>query len=98
MKLAVSLGIPLLAGAALGLAYFLALRVTVQRLHQQRHPGMWMALGLIARLALALAVFVLAVREGGWPALAAALAGFLLARTVLVRRVRAAALEPEGPP
>jgi F1F0 ATPase subunit 2 len=96
MSLLGSLGLSCLAGAALGWVYFLGLWATVRRIPGQRHPGLWMALGLLARFVLLLAVFVFAVRRGGWPALAAALVGFLVARTVVVRRTGVPAIEPEG--
>lgn len=57
-----------------------------------------MVMSLLVRLALVLAVFVLLVRWGGWPALVAALAGFLIARTVLVRRAQTPLLKSEGQP
>jgi F1F0 ATPase subunit 2 len=88
----------MLAGATLGWAYFQGLWATVRRLSQRDHPGRWMAASLFLRLALVLVVFVMAARWGGWPALAAALAGFLAARVLLVRHVRALAPESEDRP
>lgn len=98
MNLLWNLGLSLLVGAALGWLYFRALWTTVRRLPQRRRQGMWMVMSLLVRLALVLAVFVLLVRWGGWPALVAALAGFLIARTVLVRRAQTPLLKSEGQP
>jgi F1F0 ATPase subunit 2 len=76
-------GIP--AGAALGLLYFGGLWWTLKRLPAARRPAA-LALGSYAgRLAACLFVFVLLARVGGWPAVAAVLIAFLLARMVLVR-------------
>jgi len=88
MSLLLVLGLSLALGSALGWVYFQALWTVVQRLPWQRRPGLWMPLSLLTRLALMLAGFMLVVRWGGWPGLSAALAGFLIARTVLVRRAR----------
>ena len=57
-----------------------------------------MALSALARLAPVLAGFTLLVRWGGWPAVTAALAGFLLARTVMLYRLRAIAPASEAKP
>lgn len=81
-----------IAGLLLGWVYFEALWATVRRLPRQRRPAMWMALSFLGRLATALAVFVLLARWGNWATLVAALAGFLIARAVLVHRVRTRAI------
>lgn len=98
MSLALTLALSLLIGAALGWAYFRLLWAAVERLPRQQSPGSRMVLALLARLALAFAVFALVAKFGGAPALMAALAGFVLARTVLVRRARAPTPRPETPP
>lgn len=95
MSLFATLTLTLLLGAALGWVYFLALWTTVRELPQRGHPGLWVALSFLARLALVVAAFTFVVRWGGWPALAATLAGFLIARTVMVRRSRAVASKSE---
>ena len=98
MNLLLILGIALLLGGALGWIYFQVLWAATRQLSRRPHPGAWFVLSLLARLALVLAGFTLVVRWGGWPALAAALAGFLIARTVLVRRARAPAHPAEDQP
>jgi F1F0 ATPase subunit 2 len=81
-----SLLLAVLAGLALGLWYFGGLWLTVQRLPSARHPGVLSLMSLIIRLGLTLAVFYL-VMAGRWERLLACLVGFLLMRTVLVRRL-----------
>lgn len=95
MNLLVNLGVSLLLGSVLGWVYFQVLWSAVQRMTQRQHQGMGFVPSMAARFALMLAGFTIAVRWGDWPALGAALAGFLLARAVIVRRVRAATPLPE---
>lgn len=75
-------------GTVLGWVYFQALWATVRTLPRRQHRGARLALSLMVRLALAFAVFVLVARWGGLPALLPTLAGFLAARTVVMRRAR----------
>lgn len=96
MSLLMHLGLSLVAGVALGSAYFLALWTSAGCLTQSRRAGTWLALGLLARLALTGTAFVLLARWGAWPALATALVGFLIARTLCVRAARQAAPGPAG--
>ncbi len=74
------------AGGAVGLAYFAGLWVTVRALPTSRKPALLVFGSYIVRLGVAGTMFVLLVRSGGWPWLASALAGFVLARVVIVRR------------
>jgi len=79
------------AGAAAGAAFFAALWWTARRLPSARKPGL-LALGsFVARLTVVLGVFYLLSRYGRWEPMVAALAGFVAARLVAVRRVRPAA-------
>lgn len=80
-----ALGLALLAGIALGTTYFLALWWSVERTTRQRRTSAWLAGTVVLRLALAAVAFVGVARWGGWPALGAALAGFVLARSMLLR-------------
>ena len=98
MNLYLQLAIALLLGGALGWVYFHVLWAAAQQLSRRPHASIRFVLSLLARLALALAGFTYVVRWGGWPALAAALAGFLIARTVLVRRARAPVPPAEDQP
>ena len=76
------------AGGIVGLAYFAALWFTVRALPSSTRPARLVLVSYLLRLGMAGAMFVLLVRAGGWPALVSALAGFVIARTVMVRRVR----------
>lgn len=96
LALIANLGLAALAGAALGRVYFVTLWIGVRRLAQSRGAAAWMALGFLARLLLTFAVLLLVVRWQGWPGLVAALAGFLVARTVFVARIRAPVEQQRG--
>jgi len=76
------------AGAALGAAYFLGLWYTVRRQASARWPAVWLLGSAVGRLALLLAGFYL-VMAGSWERLLACLAGFVVARLVLTRRLGA---------
>lgn len=75
----------LAAGTVLGWAYFLALWASVSRL-QQRRVGGWFVAVMLARIAVAATLLALMGRWGGAPALLGALAGFIAARVVMLRR------------
>lgn len=74
------------AGLGLGLFYFGGLWLTVQRLPRSRHPGLLTLGSLIVRLGVTLPGFYL-VMAGRWERLLVCLAGFLVVRLVLVRRL-----------
>lgn len=95
MRLAATLAIALVAGAALSWVYFQALWATVAQLSVRRRPGLWIAGSLILRLGLVLGAFVWLASWGSWPALVAGLVGFIAARTVMVRRFRPPTLKPK---
>jgi F1F0 ATPase subunit 2 len=76
----------LVAGGVLGLAFFRALWATIARLPERRHPGLWLLGSLLLRFGLALGVFYLLARYGGWQHLLGAAVGFTLVRLWLVRR------------
>lgn len=76
------------SGLLLGLLYFATLWWTVRRMPTTRRPGMLLAGSFLLRAGVAAVGIVLA--SGGRPLpLLAAIAGFLLGRTMLIRRVRA---------
>jgi F1F0 ATPase subunit 2 len=85
VNLTVSLLLAFVAGVVLGLFYYGGLWLTIQRLPQSSRPGMLTAVSLFLRLGLVLVAFYL-VMGGSWERLLACLAGFLLARVLLVRR------------
>lgn len=76
-----------LAGALLGLTYFAGLWWTVQRVTRARHPVRLVAASFLLRAALAVAALFL-IMSGEVMRLLVALGGFLLVRTLVLRRVR----------
>ncbi len=81
-----SLAVWLIAGIALGAVHLLLLRHSVRALRAGGGKvAVWGALAL--RLGLAVVLFVQAAQQGTGPLLLA-LAGFILARTVLMKRIR----------
>jgi F1F0 ATPase subunit 2 len=74
------------AGAGLGLLYFLSVWHTAQGLARARRPALFALSTLAARFALVLPGFY-ALSGYGWRSLLAALAGFIGARLLLVRRL-----------
>jgi F1F0 ATPase subunit 2 len=75
------------AGGITGLAYFGGLWVTVRALPTSKSPAFLVFGSYMVRLGVAGAMFVVLVRVGGWPWVVSALAGFVLARIVMVRRM-----------
>ena len=94
---AVSLAVALAAGVAAGTVYFAGLWMTVRALPASRHPALVTFASFVFRLALALACFLALVRTGGWTPTVTGLAGFLLARTLFVSRLRPSTHPPERP-
>ena len=78
--------ISLIVGAALGAFHFGGLWITVQRLRVTRQPALLMLTSFIVRMGIVLLGFYIVV-VGGLPRLIVCVAGFLFARTVLVRRL-----------
>ncbi len=72
-------------GSALGVTYFGTLWLTVRQLPRLKHPWFVFFGSLLARLGLAIACFFTVLVWYKLLGLAAALAGFLLARLVAVR-------------
>lgn len=76
-------------GAALGVFHFGGLWLTVQRLSTSRNAPLLMFASFVIRAVVVLSGFFL-VMGGRWERLVACLAGFLLARAMLIRRLRIA--------
>jgi F1F0 ATPase subunit 2 len=74
----------LVFGVILGGGYFGALWWTVRRLPGKQHSGLWLFTSLLVRLAVTVGAFYLLLPWGAG-ALAAAMAGFLLARYFWLR-------------
>ncbi len=75
-------------GVILGLIYFLGLWVTVRKLAQRQHTGLWMMTSLMLRLGFVLTGFYFLMGTAGWQGLLAALPGFSLMRLMLTRWLR----------
>lgn len=85
MNTAAAVGAGFLSGVVVGLLFFGALLWTTERLVVSPRPGLLLASSTIVRMALAGLAFLL-VAQVGAAALVAALAGFVSARVVVVRR------------
>lgn len=83
----VGLLVGLIAGLALGIVFFGGLWLTVREIPRSRQPAVLVVLSFMLRMLLVLAGFFLLSR-GGWAVPVAGLLGFLVARTLLIRRVR----------
>lgn len=92
----VDLAVGLLAGFVAGVLFFGGLRWTVTKLTAVRRPALLAAGSFIARTGVVVAI-LLASTDGRLLRVLAALGGFLIARTVLVGRVRRD-LQTEGTP
>lgn len=78
------IGLAAVAGLALGAAYFVGLWWTVRKITSQDSPGMLVLFSFLVRNVAVAAGFVFA-SGGTWQGLAACLAGFVVARVVMVR-------------
>jgi hypothetical protein len=87
IALVLQLGFLLVLGILLGLAYFRAVRLSAELFARGRRVALAITLTL-GRLLLLGGLLVLIVRQGALPLLAFAL-GFLVARALAMRRVRA---------
>ena len=74
------------AGTVLGILYFRGLWKTVLRLPDFRNPARSVSLSFAARAILVVTGFFL-IMQGRTDRLAAALAGFLIARQILIHRL-----------
>ena len=74
-------------GLGLGAFYFGGLWLTVRKAARMTHPAPLFFVSSLVRLAVVLLCFYLAM-NGVWQNLLACLAGFIVVRTFLVRRLR----------
>jgi F1F0 ATPase subunit 2 len=81
----VPLGLSFGIGIGLGWAYFLTLWMTLQRLSSTRQPALMMWGSLTLRLVTVLTVFY-AMMVNGWKYFLLSFLGFLIMRTLLIRR------------
>lgn len=79
--------LPVLAGGALlGVLFFGGLFLTVKNGLSTRFPGGWFLVSMVLRMAVVVAGFYV-LGQGEFLRFVAALAGFLLVRTLLINRV-----------
>ncbi len=76
-----------LGGMLLGAVFFGSLWYTVSRGVHTRNPALWFGVSYILRLALIIAGFYY-LTGGQWQALLACFLGFMISRTIILRRVR----------
>jgi F1F0 ATPase subunit 2 len=81
------LALACVAGVGLGLFYFGGLWLTVRRLPNSPGPALLFMGSFVGRTALTVLGFYF-VMDGRWERILACLAGFLLARQVLISRLR----------
>ncbi len=79
--------ISLLSGTILGWFFFAGLRFTVERLANVKHPWLLMSASYLVRTLVVVAAFYF-IMDGHLIRLLVCLVGFILARTILVRRVQ----------
>jgi F1F0 ATPase subunit 2 len=81
------IGTAFMGGAAIGLFFFGGLYWTVKKLPTVKKPWLWMLSSFGLRLTAAVAAFYV-VSAGRWPCVLVSLAGFLLVRGVIVRKIK----------
>jgi F1F0 ATPase subunit 2 len=81
-----ALGMALLAGALLGAFFFGGLWWTVQRGVASDLPGLWFLVSLLLRTGIVLGGIYL-VSQGHWSRAVTCLFGFLIARTIVMKRL-----------
>jgi F1F0 ATPase subunit 2 len=84
---AAALALACAAGLALGAFYFGTLWLTVQKAQSMRRPALLFFAGGFARVAVVVVSFYF-IMDGKWQRLLACLAGFIVMRVILVKRLR----------
>jgi len=77
----------LVVGFAVGIVYFQGLWLTLSRYSGKKHFSSRLLVSFVLRLALAIAVFYYCMQDD-WQRLILQLIGFLIARQVMIRRLR----------
>ena len=85
----------LAAGLVLGAVYFGGLWWTVLRGIGSRHAALWFFVSLLLRTAVAMLGFYLVAR-GSWERLVVCLAGFVVARFIVIRLTAAVGARPQS--
>jgi F1F0 ATPase subunit 2 len=84
-----ALALAFFTGALLGVFFFGGLWWTVQRGITSERPALWFLASVLLRTSLILAGFYF-VSQGHWSRIVVCLLGFVIARVVIVRRLRRA--------
>ncbi|MEO8683281.1 MAG: ATP synthase subunit I [Devosia sp.] len=84
MSDAIIAGLSALAGGVLGTIFFVGLWWTVREAMRSQHPGLLVLASMLGRTGLVVAGFYF-VSGGQWQRLLFCLAGFIVARMILVR-------------
>jgi F1F0 ATPase subunit 2 len=87
--------LPLAAGLLLGAVYFGGLWWTVLRGIGSRHAALWFFVSLLLRTAVAMFGFYLVAR-GSWERLVVCVAGFVVARFIVIWLTAAAGPRPQS--
>jgi F1F0 ATPase subunit 2 len=82
-----SIALYLTIGLCAGILYFTGLWWTVLRLTRTRRPAVWSLASFLSRAAVVLTLFYVST-HGRWDRLLICLAGFTIARFLLLRRLR----------
>lgn len=83
----VTLGLPLMAGLALGALFFGGLWWTVRVALVSKQPAVWMLGSHLLRTAVTVAGFYF-IAKGNWQSLLVCLAGFLVSRASIILLIR----------
>lgn len=75
-------------GALVGWVFFAGLRHTVNGLERSRRPILRLGVSLMLRFGLTIGFFLLLARYSDWIGMLAATAGFVVTRSILLRRQR----------
>jgi F1F0 ATPase subunit 2 len=90
------LALALLAGALLGAFFFGGLWWTVQKGVASERPALWFLGSLLLRTGMVLAGFYF-VSQDHWSSFVACLAGFVIARVIVVKRLTRAPAQDQTP-
>ena len=91
-----ALALALLAGAMLGVFFFVGLWWTVQKGLTSQTPALWFLGSLVLRTSVILAAFYF-VSQGHWSRLGACFLGFVIARVVVAKRLARTPTEMQPP-
>jgi len=76
-----------LAGALLGLFYFVGLWFTLRSIHTVRQPGLLLLFSYVVRVAVVMLAFYF-IMAGDWKRIIVCLVGFLVMRYFMIRKIQ----------